>query len=135
MTGREYSNTAGFAYRDTMCKRQKWAVAVLKFFWYEKLGGKSKDKVNKSVKKTASFIRMCFTLKILVSLMCKLLAHEIAHVLGIKHDGDSNSCNGKTENKRLMTPVVSQEANTWSSCTRRAALKMVKSGADFCLLD
>ena len=44
-TGREYTASAGYAYTKTLCRNNKFSVAVLKFFWYEKLGGKSEAKV------------------------------------------------------------------------------------------
>ena len=137
-TGREYATSAGFAYRDTLCKRKKWAVAVLKFFWYEKFGGKAQSKVipmNHWYPKNVLLITvyLLWSFKVLVALMGKLLAHEIAHIIGIKHDGDANSCSKTTKSNKLMTPVVAQDASTWSACTRKAAIKMVKNGADHCL--
>ena len=67
--------------------------------------------------------------------MGKLLAHEIAHVIGINHDGEGNDCSPLTSSDRIMTPIVSHEVAVWSTCSRKAAIKYSKSGKDSCLYD
>ena len=67
--------------------------------------------------------------------MGKLLAHEIGHLLGVKHDGTDNPCKKDTSSNRLMTPTVAMDSTTWSHCSRKLAIQMVKNGGDSCLFD
>ena len=47
LTGKDYGQTAGFAFVDTLCTNPSHAVIVLKFFWYEDFSrGEDFDKVN-----------------------------------------------------------------------------------------
>ncbi len=34
-------------------------------------------------------------MQVLLSTMGKILAHEMAHVVGVSHDGEDNECDGK----------------------------------------
>jgi len=81
--------------------------------------------------------------------MGKILAHELAHVLGVHHDGDNNKCEGKIKAhrfikqttllgvtyklNRIMTPVISFEASMWSKCSRKQARKILRDGQHDCL--
>ena len=65
--------------------------------------------------------------------MGKLLAHEIAHILGASHDGEGNACAAAADADRIMTPVVSNDARVWSSCSREYVRQFVNQGNDYCL--
>ena len=65
--------------------------------------------------------------------MGKLLAHEIAHVMGALHDGEENACDASFDAKTLMTPVVANDARVWSQCTRKYVREFVDGGSDHCL--
>lgn len=114
ITGRDYTKAAGFAYLNTMCINPAYTQVVLKFFWAS--GGSG----------TASS-------QVLLATMGKILAHEIAHVLGVHHDGEGNGCNGRIAAHRLMTPVISQDARLWSDCSKGYVDKFLKSKRDTCL--
>jgi len=38
--------------------------------------------------------------------MGKILAHELAHVLGVMHDGDGNECDGKISAHRQILKII-----------------------------
>ncbi len=65
--------------------------------------------------------------------MGKLLAHEMGHSIGLRHDGTENDCESDTKAERIMTPTVASDAKMWSKCSRNYALKFVKEGRDKCL--
>ena len=65
--------------------------------------------------------------------MSNLLAHEIAHALGIHHDGERNECDSAPAANKIMTPIVAAHAETWSECSRSIAKKFVEEGKDGCL--
>ncbi|XP_060523804.1 A disintegrin and metalloproteinase with thrombospondin motifs 2-like isoform X2 [Cylas formicarius] len=53
-----------------------------------------------------------------------IIAHEMAHVLGLSHDGDAkanNDCDDDTMEGSVMAPMVSATFNkfAWSECSRR----------------
>nr|XP_012214457.1 PREDICTED: A disintegrin and metalloproteinase with thrombospondin motifs 19-like isoform X2 [Linepithema humile] len=58
-------------------------------------------------------------------------AHEIGHVLGMRHDSDNNTC---SHNKYIMAPTQGlREQTTWSECSREKAKKLWRTKP--CLLN
>ncbi len=49
-----------------------------------------------------------------LSSMARVMAHEIAHLLHTRHDGDRNECNPGVSARRLMTPVISPEVGPFT---------------------
>lgn len=65
--------------------------------------------------------------------MSNLMAHEIAHTLGVSHDGEDNECSSDPNSNHIMTPIVATTAEIWSKCSRESVLKFVRENNDFCL--
>ncbi|XP_067661650.1 A disintegrin and metalloproteinase with thrombospondin motifs 6-like isoform X2 [Haliotis asinina] len=62
------------------------------------------------------------------------LAHEIAHSLGVNHDGDGNSCNASSN---IMAPGGGggPAAFIWSSCSSEALSRFLRKAQSSCLND
>ncbi|MES1911515.1 MAG: hypothetical protein MHM6MM_003932 [Cercozoa sp. M6MM] len=73
-----------------------------------------------------------------VDVSAKLVAHELAHLLGIGHDGEDNSCNSENY---IMAPAICPTCNSsWSSCSENTLLTRVfseraRQTLDQCLLN
>ncbi|XP_059082610.1 uncharacterized protein LOC131880112 isoform X2 [Tigriopus californicus] len=113
LTGRDYQSNAGYAYTNTMCTFSEYCVAVLKYFWTKDHEGTKQGTLRRA--------------------MSNLMAHEIAHTLGVSHDGEDNECSSDPTTNHIMTPIVATTAEIWSKCTRDSVLKFVRENNDFCL--
>ena len=71
--------------------------------------------------------------QVLTGAMSNLLAHEIAHALGVRHDGERNECDSAPAANKIMTPIVAAHAETWSQCSKVMARKFVDEGNAGCL--
>ncbi|GFR60351.1 A disintegrin and metalloproteinase with thrombospondin motifs 3 [Elysia marginata] len=58
-----------------------------------------------------------------------IIAHEMAHVFGLFHDGHGNNCHGRQYKNAMMAPLVESKLNQfwWSSCSSRRMKEMVRS--------
>ncbi|KAK3747376.1 hypothetical protein RRG08_035806 [Elysia crispata] len=56
-----------------------------------------------------------------------IIAHEMAHVFGLFHDGHGNNCHGLQFQNAMMAPLVESKLNRfwWSSCSSRRMKEMV----------
>ncbi|XP_044001578.1 A disintegrin and metalloproteinase with thrombospondin motifs 8-like [Aphidius gifuensis] len=67
-----------------------------------------------------------------------VIAHEIGHLLGIKHDYDNNiySCWTKDEDESLylMSKVDKKQTFKWSNCSNEYLTQFLESGGGDCLL-
>ncbi|KAK7498557.1 hypothetical protein BaRGS_00010217 [Batillaria attramentaria] len=58
-----------------------------------------------------------------------IIAHEMAHVFGLFHDGHGNHCTGRRYQTAIMAPLVETKLNNfwWSECSRQRMEQVVKS--------
>ncbi|EDO44376.1 predicted protein, partial [Nematostella vectensis] len=65
------------------------------------------------------------------------IAHELAHVFNVPHDGDHNMCDEKSGNYNLMAPSLSFNTKPWmwSTCSRDAIRLFFDLGYGKCLED
>ncbi|GFO12445.1 A disintegrin and metalloproteinase with thrombospondin motifs 3, partial [Plakobranchus ocellatus] len=56
-----------------------------------------------------------------------IIAHEMAHVFGLFHDGHGNNCYGRAYQNAMMAPLVESKLNNfwWSTCSKRRMEEMV----------
>ncbi|KAJ8318392.1 hypothetical protein KUTeg_003483 [Tegillarca granosa] len=56
-----------------------------------------------------------------------IVAHEIAHVIGLMHDGHGNTCSGREYQTAVMAPMIQATLNHfwWSSCSRERMQQLI----------
>ncbi|KAL8625251.1 hypothetical protein ACOMHN_030009 [Nucella lapillus] len=64
-----------------------------------------------------------------------IIAHELAHVLGLVHDGQGNACSGPAYSSAIMAPLVEAKLHRfrWSECSRTRMQEVIRYL--FCLND
>ncbi|XP_004933456.3 A disintegrin and metalloproteinase with thrombospondin motifs 17 [Bombyx mori] len=120
-------------------KHENWWFSILftglDLFYFDDMGHAAKRVTSRSyMKGMCSINNSCTLTEWGNKNTAFMLAHEIAHSLGVPHDGyPNNECRGRHVMSAVFSPLSHNQAKSWSPCSRRALKHYLSSKRAWCL--